>query len=79
MRHIKSKHSAKHSTVAQEIAIESKNKKRRIDDVNWGEEELSSTDLDNLIPMVEVEKEKSQVGGDLWEKMMLNLKHKSKK
>ena len=33
---------------------------------NWDGEELSSTDIDNLIPMVEPEKEKSQVGGDLW-------------
>ena len=47
-RHIKSKHSGKHSTVAQEITIEPKNKKRRIDD--WGKGDLSSMEIDNLIP-----------------------------
>ena len=53
VRHIKSKHSGKHSTVAQEMNSELKNKKRRTDD--WGEGDLLSTDIDNLIPLVEAE------------------------
>ena len=34
--------------------------------MNWGEDDLSSMDIDNLIPMVGAEKEKRQKGGDLW-------------
>ena len=51
VRHMKSKHSAKRS--ANETIIEPKNKKRRTDD--WDEGDLSSLDIDNLIPLVEAE------------------------
>ena len=51
VRHMKSKHLAKRS--ANETTTEPKNKKRRTDD--WDEGDLSSMDIDNLIPLVEAE------------------------
>ena len=50
VRHCIRLHTAKCSTVASEIKSESNNKKRRKDEVNWGEEDLSSIEIDNLIP-----------------------------
>ena len=47
--------------------------------MNWGEEDLSSSDIDKLVPLVEPEKEKGQKGGDLRGNMVLNLNHKSKR
>ena len=52
-RHIKSKHSAKRSADVLEMNSEPKNKKRRTDD--WDEGDLSFTDIDNLIHLVEAE------------------------
>ena len=42
---------------------------------HWGEEDLTSMDIKNLVPLVE--KEKGQRGGDLWgePEMILNLNH----
>jgi len=52
-RHIKSKHWPKRSADVLEMNSEPKNKKRRTDD--WGEGDLSSMDIDDLIPLVEAE------------------------
>ena len=51
VRHMKSKHLAKRS--ANETTTEPKNKKRRTDD--WDEGDLSSLDIDNLIPLIEAD------------------------
>ena len=52
-RHIKSKHWPKRSADVLEMNSEPKNKKRR--DEYWGEGDLSSMDIDDLIHLVEAE------------------------
>ena len=63
-RHMK-KHMKRRSADAPAINSDSKYKKRRIDEVNWGEGDLSSMEIDNLIPIPIVESEKEK--GEYWD------------
>ena len=54
---------SKHSEAAHEINIGPKHKYRRKDEVNWGEEDLTSMDIENLLPMAEAAQEKGEHWG----------------